>query len=59
MSWQGNNPGKGSPGRPGSELEELIQQGQERIKRMVGGGSSRGRMGIVIIVLVGLAAWTA
>ena len=59
MSWQGNNPGKRGPGRPGSELEEMIQQGQERIKRMVPGGSSRGRMGIAIIVLVGLAAWTA
>ena len=59
MSWQGNNPGKGGPGHPGSELEEMILQGQERIKRMVPGGSSRGRMGIAIIVLVGLAAWTA
>jgi len=59
MSWQGNNPGGGSPRRPGSELEEMILQGQERIKQMVPVGSSRGRMGIAIIVLVGLAAWTA
>jgi len=56
MSWQGNNPGKGGPG---SELEEMILQGQERIKRMVPGGGSRGRMGIAFIVLIGFAAWTA
>jgi membrane protease subunit HflK len=56
MSWQGNNPGKGGPG---SELEEMILQGQERIKQMVPGGSSRGRVGMAIIALIGLAAWTA
>ncbi len=56
MSWQGKNNGGGGPRHPGSELEEMIQQGQERIKRMVPGGST---LGLAIIVLIGLAAWTA
>ena len=59
MSWQGNNPGGGGPRRPGSELEDMIQQGQERIKQMVPGGSPSSIMGFAIIVLIGLAAWTA
>ncbi len=63
MSWQ--NQGNGRPGQrgngpfPGSELEDLIAQGRQRLKRMVPGGSSRGRFSFVIIILLALAAWTA
>ena len=59
MSWQNNGgrPGKGS--MPGSELEDMIQQGQERIKQMIPGGGARGRSGIVIVLLVLLTAWSA
>jgi membrane protease subunit HflK len=60
MSWQNNN---GPGGRPGSgappELEELFRQGQERFKRMVPGGSSRGPVVFALVALIALAAWTA
>jgi len=60
MSWQSNN---GRGGRPGNgappELEELFRQGQERFKRMVPGGSSRGPVVFAAVALIALAAWTA
>ena len=60
MSWQNNN---GRGGRPGNsappDLEVLLRQGQDRFKRMVPGGSSRGRTGFVIVILLAIAAWTA
>ena len=60
MSWQSNN---GRGGRPGNgappELEELFRQGQERFKRMVPGGSSRGPLVFAAVALIALAAWTA
>ena len=63
MNWQNDNrgrPGRRSNGaRPGSELEDIILQGQERLKQMVPGGSPRGRLWFVVIILLGLAAWSA
>ena len=62
MSWQNNNGRSGRPGNgaiPGSELEELIQQGQQRLKRIIPGGGSRGRFVFAIVVLLALAAWSA
>jgi len=59
MSWQNNGGRSGNGARSGSELEELLQQGQARLKRMVPGGGPRGRIGIVAVALVALAAWTA
>ncbi len=63
MSWQNNNgrPGqRGNGGLPGSELEEMIQQGRQRLKSMVpGGGSSGGKLGFVAFILIAMAAWTA
>ena len=61
MSWQNNN---GRSGRPGNsappDLEELLQRGQDRFKQMIpGGGSSKGRTGFVIVLLLAFAAWTA
>ena len=61
MSWQNNN---GPGGRPGGgappDLEELLAKGQARLKQMVpGGGSSRGKAGLVLVGLLALAAWTA
>ncbi|MDH3902361.1 MAG: FtsH protease activity modulator HflK [Xanthomonadales bacterium] len=60
MSWQNNN---GRGGRPGNsappDLGVLIQQGQDKFKQMVPGGNSRGRTGLVIVILLGIAAWTA
>ena len=63
MSWQNNSgrPGqRGNGGLPGSELEEMIQQGRQRLKSMIpGGGSSGGKFGFVIFILIAIAAWTA
>ncbi len=59
MSWQNNNGPGGRPGNsglPGSELEDLIQQGQARLKRM---GGSRGPYGLIIFILLAVMAWTA
>jgi len=61
MSWQNNN---GRSGRPGNgappDLEVLLQRGQDRLKQMVpGGGSSKGRTGFIIVILLAFAAWTA
>jgi membrane protease subunit HflK len=44
---------------PGSELEDLIQQGQQRLKQMIPGGGARGRSSIVIVLLLLLTAWSA
>ena len=63
MSWQ--HPNSGRPGQrgngatPGSELEDLIQQGQEKLKKMIPGGGAGGPTGLVIIILLGLALWSA
>ena len=63
MSWQNdNNPRGGRQGNgamPGAELEDIIRQGQQRLKQMLPGGGSRGRTGFVIFILLALAAWSA
>ena len=59
MSWQNNNGRRGKGSMPGSELEDMIQQGQQRIKQMIPGGGARGRSGIVIVLLLLLTAWSA
>ena len=62
MSWESNNGRPRRPGNgplPGSELEDLIQQGQQRLKNMMPGGGARGRSGIIIVFLLLLTAWSA
>ena len=60
MSWQNNNGRGGRPGNPAPpDLEALLQQGQDRLKQMIPGGSSGGRTGFVIVILLAIAAWTA
>ena len=55
----------GPPGGPwGSgatppDLEGLIRQGQDRLKRMLSGGGPRGTIILVVLALAGLGAWTA
>jgi membrane protease subunit HflK len=63
MPWQDTN--NGPAGRRGNragppDLDELIQQGQQRLKQMVpGGGGQRGVFSFAAIILVLLAIWTA
>jgi membrane protease subunit HflK len=58
----GNAHASGSSGRgasPGSELEQLIGQGQERLKQIMPGGGPRSIMiGAVIAALI-VGAWNA
>ena len=60
---QNDNGGQGGPwGRgaaPGPDVEELIRQGQERLKQILPGGGPRGLILLVIISLVSLGAYTS
>lgn len=58
----GNGPRGGSSGRranTGSELEQLIGQGQAGLKKIMSGGGPFGGVAIIAIVLVLVGAWTA
>jgi membrane protease subunit HflK len=62
MSWQKHNGGPrrpGTGGHPGSELEDMILQGQQRLKRMMPSGGSRGPGVIILVLLLLLTAWSA
>jgi modulator of FtsH protease HflK len=66
MASQGGDGNRGAPwgvraGGPSPDLEELIRQGQDRLKRILPAGSPQG-VGIILIVCVLLAAfgvWSA
>ena len=62
-SGQGNpwgNKGKSGGGKPGSDIEDLLRQGQDRLKSMMpGGGSPRGFIILAILILAGLGMWTS
>jgi membrane protease subunit HflK len=58
----GNGYGSGSSGRgasPGSELEQLIGQGQERLKQIMPGGGPRSMIIAAILAALLVGAWTA
>jgi membrane protease subunit HflK len=63
MPPQKGNGGRGNPwgsgDGPGSDLEVLVRQGQDRLKQIVPGDGSRGALVVAILALVGLGAWTA
>ena len=63
MPSQNGNGSWGGPARGGAtppDFEDLIRQGQDRLKRILpGGGGGRGAIALVILVLAGLGAWTA
>jgi len=54
---RGGPPGRG-PG-PGSELEQLIGQGQERLKQIMPGGGPRSVIIAAILAVLVVGAWTA
>jgi membrane protease subunit HflK len=49
----------GGGARPGSDLEDLIGQGQARLKQIMPTGSPRSAIVLAVLALVGLGAWTA
>ena len=63
MSSQNNNGGQGGPwGRgnsPGPDIEDLVRQGQARLKQFMPSGSPSGVFVLAIVALAGLGAWTA
>ena len=63
MPSQNGNGGDGGPRRgqatPGSELEVLIRQGQDRLKQIMPSGGPRGVIALAVLALAVLGAWTA
>ncbi|MDH3228467.1 MAG: FtsH protease activity modulator HflK [Alphaproteobacteria bacterium] len=49
----------GRPDKPGADIENLVRQGQDRLKQIMPGGGRRGVIILVILVLIGLGAWTS
>ena len=48
-----------SSSRPGTNIEDLVRQGQGQLRQIMPGGSPRGIIIIIILALIGLGAWTA
>ena len=63
MPSQNGNGGHGGSRRgqatPGSELEVLIRQGQDRLKQIMPSGGPRGVIALAVLALAVLGAWTA
>jgi modulator of FtsH protease HflK len=63
MQSQNSNGGRGGPWgsgpRPGSDIEDLVRQGQDRLKQILPSGGLRSVILFAILALVGLGAWTA
>lgn len=63
MRSQGSNGGRGGPwsggGRPGPNMEDLVRQGQDRLRGVMQSGGPRRVIVIAILALIGLGAWTA
>lgn len=64
VAQQDGNGGQRGPWRsggaaPGSDIEDLVRQGQDQLKQILPGGGPRGILILAILALVGLGAWTA
>jgi membrane protease subunit HflK len=63
MPSQNGNGHRGGPGRrgtiPGTDIGNLLRQGQDRLNRIVPSGGPRGVIVLAVLALVGLGAWTA
>ena len=63
MPQQNDSDGRAGPRRggvnPSSDMEDLVRQGKDRLKRIVPGGGPRGAVGLVLLAVVLLGAWTA
>src|ERR1700720_3265484 len=49
----------GSGAKPGSDVEDVIRQGQDRLKQIMPSGGLRGVIILTVLALVGVGAWTA
>jgi len=63
MSSQNDNGGRGGPWAsgtgPGSDIEELLRQGQDRLKQIMPHGGPRNVVILAVLALAGLGAWSA
>ncbi|HSS64897.1 MAG TPA: SPFH domain-containing protein, partial [Gammaproteobacteria bacterium] len=62
MSNQNDDGGRGSPwsgGKPGAELEDMVRQGQDHLKRMMPSGGPRTIVTIAVLALIAWGAWSA
>ena len=63
MSSQNGSGGPGGPwgggSKAGSDIEDLVRRGQDRLKQLLPGGGPRGVIVIAVLALVGLGAWTS
>ena len=63
MPSQNDNGGRHGPWgggpKPGSDLGDLVRQGQNRVKQIIPSGGLRPAIVLAVIALVGLGAWTA
>jgi membrane protease subunit HflK len=55
---QGNPWGSGANANP-PDLDALVRQGQDRLKRILPGGGPRGIGVLVVLLVIGLGVWTA
>ena len=46
-------------GQPGSDFEDLVRQGQDRVQQIMPSGGLRPAIVLAVIAVVGLGAWTA
>jgi membrane protease subunit HflK len=62
MPSQQGNGGQGGPwgtGRTPPDLEDLVRQGQDRLRQILPGGGTRGLIALALLALAALGAWTA
>jgi len=64
MSSQNGNGGRrgpwGRPDKPGSDIEDLVRQGQDRLKQIMPGAGPRGVIIVLaVLALAGFGIWTA
>ena len=62
MPSQNDNGGRRGPwgggAKPGSDFEDLVRQGQDRLRQIMPTGSPRSAIVLVILALAALVAWT-
>jgi membrane protease subunit HflK len=62
MPWQNGSGPSGNPWGGGArppDLQDLVRQGQNRLKQLLPGGGPRGAIVLTVLALVGLGVWTA
>ena len=63
MPSQNGNGGRGGPWGSGAKLdsdfEDVVRQGQDRVKQIMQGGGPRRVIVLAVLALLGLGAWTA